>query len=155
MRRAAAAALLALLTACAAPRPAVAPRQPDQPPPVPAVEVVNPNFELVVSEVVPNADDEGVAYTMIFIDGKEAGKTPVGPRSQERRVQLSLPPGNQPVRLEHWILPSVGEWTRLPDAQQPRERFARVENGTIVRLTLRYGADGMPSLQLSRDAAAH
>jgi hypothetical protein len=154
MRLVAAAVILALWTACA-PRPVVAPKQPDQPPPVPAVEVVNPNFELVVSEVVPNADDEGVSYTKIFVDGKEAGQTPVGPRSQERRFQLSLPTGNQPVRLEHWHLPSVGEWTRLPDARQPRERFVRVEDGSIARLTLRYGADGMPFLQQPRDSAAH
>ncbi len=155
MRRAARIAVLALLAACAAPRPAAPPRQPDQPAPVAPVEVKNPNFELVVTEAVPNADDEGVSFTKIFVDGKEAGKTPVGPRSQERRVQLNLPTGNQPVRLEHWILPSVGEWTRLPDAQQPRERFVNVKDGGITRLTLRYAADGMPSLQLTRDVSAH
>ena len=154
MRQAAAIVVLAFWTACA-PRPVSPPRQPDQPPPVAPVEVKNPNFELVATEAVPNADDEGVSFTKIFVDDKEVGKTPVGPRSQERRVQLNLPPGNQPVRLEHWILPSVGEWTRLPDAQQPRERFVKVTEVRITRLTLRYGADGMPSLQLTRDAAAH
>ena len=57
------------------------------------------------------------------------------------------------MRLEHWFLPPIGEWTRLPDALQPRERFVRIEGGTIARLTLRYGPDGAPSLALSRDAA--
>ena len=107
-------------------------------------EVKNQNFILVVSQTVPNPDDDGVSYTNVFVDGKEAGRTAVGRKSEERTLKLKLAPGNQPVRLEQWILPAVGEWTRVPDAQQPRERFVRVEDGTIVRLELRF-ADGEAS----------
>lgn len=145
--------LLSMLAACG-PRKAEFPAPPPPPPPVAIVEVKDPNFEAVVVEAVPNADDEGVSFTKIFADGKEAGHTAVGPRSQEKRVRLKLAAGNQPVRLEHWFLPPVGEWTRLPDALQPRERFVRIEDGTIARLTLRYGTDGSPSLQLTRESAA-
>ena len=77
----------------------------------------------------------------------------VGPRSQERRVRLKLPAGNQPVRLEHWFLPPVGEWTLLPEALQPRERFMRIDDATIARLTLRYAPNGSPTLALSREPA--
>jgi hypothetical protein len=146
-------ALVLFLAACAGQRQAEFPKPLPPPPPVVVVEVKDPNFELVAVEAVPNADEEGVSFTKIFVDGKEAGKTAVGPRSQEKRARLKLPAGNQPVRLEHWFLPPIGEWTRLPDALQPRERFVRIEDGTIARLTLRYGPDGSPSLALSRDAA--
>jgi hypothetical protein len=142
-----------LAAACVGPRQAEFPKPLPPPPPVAVVEVKDPNFEAVVIEAVPNADDEGVSFTKIFVDGKEAGKTAVGPRSQEKHVRLKVPAGNQPVRLEHWFLPPIGEWTVLPDSRQPRERFVRIEDGTIARLTLRYGPDGAPSLALSRDAA--
>lgn len=150
MTRRALLVVLLALAACAvpAPKPGVVSDLPPQPAPV--VEVADPNFELVVTEAVPNADDEGVSYTVVFADNKEAGKTAVGPRSQERRARLRLPVGNQPVRLEQWYLPPVGEWTRLPDSRQPRERFVRVEDGEIVRLELRYGVDGLPALRVER-----
>lgn len=148
--------LLATLiaAACASPRQAEFPEPLPSPPPVAVLEVKDPNFEVVVVEAVPNADDEGVSFTMIFVDGKEAGKTAVGPRSQEKHARLKVPTGNQPVRLEHWFLPPVGEWTLLPESQQPRERFVRVEDGMIARLTLRYDPTGRPSLALSREPAA-
>ncbi len=145
MKRFSLAAVL-IAGACAGPR-----RAERSEPLAPATEVENPNFEAVVVEAVPNEGDEGISFTKIFIDGKETGKTPVGPRSREKRVRLKLPVGNQLVRMEHWLLPEVGEWTRLPDAQQPRERFVRVEEGTIARITLRYGPDGIPSLSLGRE----
>jgi hypothetical protein len=142
------------LAACVGPRQAEFPAPLPPPPPVAVVEVKDPNFEAVVIEAVPNADDEGVSFTKIFIDGKEEGQTAVGPRSQEKHVRLKVPAGNQPVRLEHWFLPPIGEWTLLPESRQPRERFVRVEDGTIARLTLRYGPDGVPTLALSREAAS-
>lgn len=147
--------LLAAVTfaACVGPRQAEFPAPLPPPPPIAVVEVKDPNFEAVVIEAVPNAEDEGVSFTKIFIDGKEAGKTAVGPRSQEKHVRLKVPAGNQPVRLEHWFLPPIGEWTLLPEALQPRERFVRIEDGTIAQVTLRYGADGAPSLALSREPA--
>jgi hypothetical protein len=124
-----------------------------EPPLGAVVEVQNPNFELVVTEAVPNADDDGISFTKIFVDGKEAGKTAVGPRSQEKHARLKLPVGNQPIRLEHWFLPPIGEWALLPEALQPRERFVRIEDGTIARLALRYAPGGTPSLALSREPA--
>lgn len=147
--------LLAVLiaAACAGPRWAEFPKPLPPPPPVAVVEARDPNFEAVVIESVPNAEDEGVSFTQVFVDGRKAGHTAVGPRSQEKRARLKLSAGNQPVRLEHWFLPPIGEWTRLPEALQPRERFVRIEEGAIARLTLRYGPDGIPSLALSREAA--
>lgn len=123
------------------------------PPLVAIVEVKDPNFEVIVVEAVPNADDEGVSFTKVFVDGKESGKTSVGQRSQEKRVRLKLPAGNQPVRLEHWFLPPIGEWTLMPEALQPRERFVRIEDGMIARLTLRYGPGGPPTISIIREAA--
>ncbi len=153
------AALTLLLAACGgAPKtkPSPIPDQPspipDQPPPPPVVEVADPNFELVVAEAVPNADDEGVSYTAVYVDGVEAGKTAVGARSQDKILRLRLPAGNRLVRLEHWILPPVGEWTRLRDSRQPRERFVRIEEASLVRLTLRYPVTGGPILRFAREA---
>ena len=123
------------------------------PPPAAIVEVKDPNFELIVVEAVPNAEDEGVSFTKIFVDGKESGKTAVGVRSQEKHVRLKLPVGNQPVRLEHWFLPSVGEWTLMSEVLQPRERFVRIEDGMIARLTLRYGPGGPTTIVISRETA--
>ena len=153
MRRAARAALIALLAACARPRPEPVSNVPPQPPPPPPIVEEAANFELVSVDAVPNAEDEGVAYTRVLVDGAEAGKTPVGPRSQPKTVRLRLSPGNRPVRLEQWVLPPVGEWTPLPADRQPRERFVRVEDGTIARVTLRYGVDGRPTLSVTRAPA--
>lgn len=124
--------------------------------PEPAPEPVaaeDMNFELVVNEVVASAEDEGVSQTALFVEGAPAGRTEVGPRSAERRLRLRLPPGNHLIRLEHWELPPVGEWTRLPEARQPRERFVRVEDGALSRLTLRYDAKGRPALSFERAPA--
>ena len=157
MRRASALAALIVLSACAAPRPASGPVEPARraAPPEPA-EVKDPNFILVVTESVPNPDDDGISFTKVFVDGQEAGKTVVGRKAEARTLKLKLAAGNQPIRLEQWVLPGVGEWTRLADALQPRERFVRVEDGTIVRLELRF-AEGESSntLTLSREAAVH
>ena len=139
--------------ACSGPRRAEFPRPPAPPPLVATVEVKNPNFELIVVEAVPNVDDEGVSFTKIFVDGNESGKTAVGPRSQEKHAQLRLPAGNLPVRLEHWFLPPIGEWTLMSEALQPRERFVRIEEGMIARLTLRYGPGGPPTIVITREAA--
>ena len=142
-----------IFAACSGPRRAEFPKPLPPPPLVVVVEVKDPNFEVIVVEAVPNADDEGVSFTKIFVDGKESGKTAVGPRSQEKRARLKLPAGNQPVRLEHWFLPPIGEWTLMPEALQPRERFVRIEEGMIARLNLRYGPGGPPTLVISREVA--
>jgi|CXWL01.1.fsa_nt_gi hypothetical protein len=142
-----------IVAACSGSRRAEFPKPLPPPPLVAMVEVKDPNFEVIVIETVPNADDEGVSFTKVFVDGKESGKTAVGPRSQEKHARLKLSAGNQPVRLEHWFLPFIGEWTPMPEALQPRERFVRIEEGTIARLTLRYGPGGPPTLSISREAA--
>ena len=139
--------------ACAGPQRPVSTKLPPPPPPAAVVDVQGANFEALIRESVPNVDEEGISMTIVFIDGKEAGKTAVGPRSQDKRVRLKLPAGNLPIRLEQWYLPPIGEWTRLPNERQPRERFVRVEEGAMVRLTLKYGAEGMPTLLLSRGSA--
>lgn len=159
MRRLLPVLILGALAACvgpSGPRPAsttaTVPARPATPTPPP--EVKDPNFILVVSETVPNPDDDGISYTKVFVDGKEAGHTAVGRKAEERTLKLKLPVGNQPVRLEHWVLPGVGEWTRLDDSLQPRERFVRVEDGTIARVTLRF-SDGEASntVTLAREPA--
>ena len=160
-------AALILLAACGAPRKTVAPAVipgPPAPLPVPVavqapqepLEVKDPDFVLVVSESVPNPDDDGISFTKVFVDGKEAGKTAVGRKSEERTLKLKLPAGNQPLRLEQWVLPSVGEWVRVDDALQPRERFVRIEDGTIARLELRFSeGEASNTLTLSRQPAGH
>jgi hypothetical protein len=153
--------LIALAAACAAPRagaptagPASAPARPSKPLFVEPAEVKDPNFVLVVSEAVQDPSDDGVSYTKVFVDGREAGRTEVGKKSEEHALKLKLPPGNQPIRLEHWVLPAAGDWTRLDDAFQPRERFVRVEDGTIVRLELHFSeGEGSNTLALKREPA--
>ena len=63
MRRGAWIVVMALAAACGAPRRAEMPPQKLPPAPIATVEVKDPNFELVVVEAVPNADDEGVSFT--------------------------------------------------------------------------------------------
>ncbi|MFI5346442.1 MAG: hypothetical protein ACHQ51_08715 [Elusimicrobiota bacterium] len=154
MKRVLVLAVLMFPAACAtAPRAIVASvpvpvRRPAPEPP----EVKDPNFILVVSESVPNPDDDGISFTKVFVDGKEAGKTAIGRKVDERTLKLKLPVGNQPIRLEHWTLPGVGEWTRLDDALQPRERFVRIEEGTVARLELRFSSEeASNTLTLSRE----
>jgi len=153
MRRLALSAAL-LAAACAGPKQAELPQPLPPPSPVSVLEVKDPNFEAIVVESVGNEEADFVTFTKIFVDGKEAGKTVVGLRSQEKHARLKLPIGNQPVRLEHWFLPAVGEWTVFPETHQPRERFVRIEEGTIARLILRYDPAGRPSLTLSREPEA-
>ena len=158
MRRALALAVLLAPAACVPPRSAsvAVPAAPQRPAPPPEPEVKDPNFILTVSEVVPDPALDGVSFTKVFVDGREAGATPVGPNSTERTLKLKLPAGNEPVRLEHWVLPPVGEWTRLDDSLQPRERFVRIEDGTIVRLDLRFSeGEASNSLSLTRESAGH
>jgi hypothetical protein len=166
VKRAPLLAALLLAGACGAPRrtaaggatlpsnPAVPPVPVERRAPAEPADVKDPNFLLVVDESVPNPADDGVSYTKIFVDGQEAGKTAVGRKSEERTLKLKLPPGNVLIRLEQWVLPPVGEWTRLADALQPRERFVRIEPGTVARLELRFSdGEAYNTLTLSRQAA--
>jgi hypothetical protein len=165
MKRGSLIAALILVGACAAPprktaAPAVIPAPLPVPPalraPQEPAEVKDPNFMLVVSETVPNPDDDGISFTKVFVDGKEVGRTAVGRKSEERALKLKLSVGNQPLRLEQWVLPGVGEWVRVDDALQPRERFVRIEDGSIARLELRFtDGEGTNKLTLSRETSAH
>lgn len=156
MRRRLLLAAAALLGACAAPRPAPAPGgaggAPAAAAEAPSPEVRDPNLVLVVSESVPDPADDGGSFTKVFVDGEEAGRTAAGPRSETRVLKLKLPAGNRPVRLEQWVLPPEGDWTRLDEARQPRERFVRIEDGSTARLELRF-AEGAAShtLTVSRE----
>lgn len=156
MRKALLPAALIILSACSTPTPK--PEAPSVAAPAPAFEeppeVKDPNFILTVEETVPNPDDDGVCFTKVFVDGKESGKTAVGRKSVSRSLKLKLPLGNHPVRLEQWLLPPVGEWAPLEEELQPRERFVRIEEGTIARLLLRFAeGESSNSLTFSREDA--
>jgi len=147
MRRLSASLVVILAAACAGPSTR---RLVFQAP----AEVKDPNFVLVVAETVPDPGADGASFTKVFVDGREAGRTAVGRRSEERTLKLKLPSGNQPIRLEQWVLPPVGEWTRLDDDRQPHERFVRVEDGSIARLELRFSeGEASNNLALSRQSA--
>lgn len=122
--------LLLILAGCAGPatKPAA---PPDALPPA-------ANLEVVVHEVVAKAEEEGTGQAKVFIDGQPAGETETGPRSKEKSWTGSAVPGNRLVRVEYWILEGLGSWARLPDDQQPRERFVRVEAGSRTRVALRF-----------------
>jgi hypothetical protein len=153
--------LILLAAACATPRGGVADSKPVAVPARPArplfgetAEVKDPNFVLVVTEAVPDPTDDGISYTKVFVDGREAGRTEVGRKSDEHVLKLKIPVGNQPIRLEQWILPGTGDWTRVDDAFQPRERFVRVEDGAVVRVELHFAeGDGSNTLGISRAPA--
>lgn len=153
MRRLALPALLALLAACGGPR-AVKDRGPEPPPPVPAAGAVSPdeaNFQLLVDEVVLDPAEAGASYTVVWIDGVEAGRTAAAPRGPQKRLLLKLKPGNRLLRLEHFTQPPGGEFAPLPPERQPRERFARVEDGHVTRAYLRWGHSGPAELIVQRE----
>lgn len=119
-----------------------------------AAEGVSPaeaNFQLVVNETVTDPAEEGASYTIVFVDGAEAGRTAPGVRGAQKRLLLKLTPGNRPVRLEHWVLPAVGEWASAPPERQARERFMRVEEGFVTRVFLRFPPSGPPQLIAQRE----
>lgn len=152
MRRLALPALLALLAACS-PRPSVVDRGPE-PPPVPVTGGVSPeeaNFQLLVDEVVLDPAEAGASYTVVRIDGTEAGRTAAGPRGPQKRLLLKLKPGNRLVHLEHFTQPPDGEFSSLEADRQPRERFARVEDGHVTRAFLRFGPSGPAELIIQRE----
>lgn len=122
---------LFLAGACAQPKPTAIP-----------VPKIDSNFTLTVYEVVENPEDEADAYAKIFVDGIEAGKTPPGPKSSEKKWESVLPVGNRLIRFEYWTLAKEGDWTRIADEFQPRERFFRVEEGLKTQVTLKFSEKG-------------
>ena len=121
--------------------------------PAPAAAIAaDANFVLTVSEAVDSADEDTASYTVIYVDGKPVGKTPIGPKSQARQWGLKLPPGNHLFRFEYWILPSVGDWGALDAQWQPTESFIRVEEGARTSAALKfYEGAHQHDLQNSRE----
>ena len=118
----------------------------------PAAISSSANFVLVVSEAIGSPDEDLGSYTKVFLDGQEFGRTPVGPKSQEKEWGGKLDVGNHLFRFEKWDLPAVGDWGLLDAQWQPPERFIRVEPGqrTVVRLKF-YDSGHGHSLQIARD----
>ena len=135
-------------SSCASPRPAPAP--PPLPAPPAAAPAAPPNLEVLLSEVIERADEDGLSYAKVFIDGAPAGRTDTAPRSREKRWEGRVEPGNHPVRLELWVLPDLGEWRLLPDGAQPRERFVRIAEGETARLGVRRDAGGRYDFTVGR-----
>lgn len=145
---------LAVLAGCAAPRPAGTGAGPVSPAPAPAAGGVSPseaNFQLLVDEVVLDPAQAGASYTVVWIDGVEAGRTAAGPRGPQKRLLLRLKPGNRLVHLEHFTQPPGGDFAPLSPDRQPRERFARVEDGHVTRAYLRWGPSGPAELIVQRE----
>ncbi len=101
-----------------------------------------PNLEVVVFEVVDSAEEDGVSFTAVSVDGVPSGKTTAGPRSSEKIWSARVAPGNHLLRMEHWSVGPEGEATRLNDDLQPRERFVRVDAATKSRVSLRVSDQG-------------
>lgn len=133
MKTLASAVVLSWLSGCAAPSKTPAP---------PALAA---NFAIAVDEVVERAEDEGTSYAKIFVDGELAGQTAPGPRSQEKSWEGRLASGNRLIRVEYWILPGLGQWEKLPDEFQPRERFFRFEEASKTRLKVKFSEKGRRS----------
>lgn len=137
------AALLA--AACAAPGA----RAPGQAPSIPST--AGPmNLEVRVTEVIERADLDGLAYAKVFVGGEERGQTNIAPRSQLKRWEGRVDPRNLPLRLELWVLPGTGDWQRLADDAQPRERFVRVEAGARSVVELRRHPSGRYDFEVRR-----
>lgn len=147
MRAAALALAAALLAACGGAAPLVGPAP--GAPAVPAPEIPAPppipkdaNVVLTVSEAVPGPDQDTAAYVKVFVDGKEAGQTAIGPKSQDKQWGAALEPGNHLFRFELWTLPLPGEWSPLSVQWQPPERFIRVMPGARTLIFLKFQDGG-------------
>ncbi len=148
MKRCIGAALALWAAGCASRTQVVAP--PEAPPPA----VANPNIEVLVLEVVETREEDTLAYVKVFADGAPAGQTTAGPRSSERRWLGRLPAGNRLLRFEVWEVGPAGDAQALAEPWQPRERFVRVEEGSLTRVQLKFWDKGRRnSLDISRQPA--
>ena len=100
------------------------------------------NFVLTVSEAVGTPEEDTASYTQIVIDGRPAGRVPIGPRSQQRKWGARLEIGNHLFRFEQWRLPPAGDWGPLDAQWQPNERFIRVERGARTSVVLKFYEGG-------------
>ncbi|MFA6319011.1 MAG: hypothetical protein WC943_16495 [Elusimicrobiota bacterium] len=122
------------------------------PAPVPPQAVVAANFEVTAVEVVESAEADAVGFVKVYVDNELAGQTQAGPRSSERKWQGSLAPGNRLLRFEAWTAGPLGEPEPMPEEFQPRERFVRVEEGSLTKVLLRFTDGGRKSvLQVGRE----
>jgi hypothetical protein len=126
------------------------------PPPRPAAKPyvipTDANFLIVASEAVSGPEQDIGSYVKVLVDGKEAGQTPTGPKSAEKKWGAVLPPGNHLFRFEHWVQPLPEEWTPLKAEWQPPERFVRVDGNQRTVVTLKFVDGGRRhSLQVSRE----
>lgn len=96
---------------------------------------------------------DGLSYAVVFVAGREAGRTAAAPRSRAKSWEGNVEPGNRPLRVEVWVLPGLGEWERLGDDEQPRERFVRVEAGARTLVELRRRPSGRYDIQVNRREA--
>jgi hypothetical protein len=98
--------------------------------------VPDANFELILREVVGTPEEDSPVYAEVFVDGKPAGRTEPGLRSQEKRWEARLEEGNRLMRFE--IRSSSETAGRWPEDLQPRERFIRVEPGLKTKADLKF-----------------
>lgn len=105
-----------------------------------SARAANPNFDLTVREVVATPEEDTEVYAEVFVDGKPAGQTESGRRSQEKRWAAELEEGNRLMRFEVWD--SSVTALRWPEDRQPRERFIRVEQGKKTKVELRFFDQG-------------
>jgi hypothetical protein len=146
---------LGLAAACA-PRAGV-PSRPPLPPghveaappaPIPA----DANFLLTLGEAVGSPEADVGSYAKVIIDSEAAGQVQIGPKSQERRWGVRLPPGNHLFRFEYWVLPPAGDWAPLDAQWQPAERFIRVEEGSRIAVSLKfYDGARQHKLEIARE----
>jgi hypothetical protein len=141
---------LLLLAGCGAPRPK-APPEPELPKAVGGVPVSDADFQLLVDETVLDPAQEGLSYTLVYVDGVETGRTAQGPRGAQKRLLLKLAPGNRLLHLEQYFCPPGGEFAPVSPDRQPRERFVRVEDGFVTRAFLRFGPSGPGALVVQRE----
>lgn len=126
-------------------------------PSVRAAYVIPADANVIVSmaEAVAGPEEDRPTYLKVFIDGREAGQTEIGPRSAPKRWGARLEPGNKLLRLEKWEEPQPGQWFPLQPAWQPQERFVRVDAATRAAVTVRFTENGRRhSFQVSREPIA-
>jgi len=141
------AALKAVPPPAAASGPAAPPAAPSAgeetgSPPRAALPSAPPNFELSSYEVVEKEESDALAMVRVFVGGSLAGQTETAPLSKEKRWTGRLQPGNRPLRFERWVLRGTGPWAKAEDDFQPRERFYRIDDRSLIVVQLKFFDSG-------------